>query len=143
LDRYGISEWNTQDHNISLSGKKEDVTYYMSLGYNNNEGIIVGDGFSTIRSRINLDAKVTDWLSVGINTQFANRDESKMNRPDNPDPTIQADWGRIINNSPWGSIYNNDGVTWRISPVDDLGRGAKHPLIRYDLSRNAAGFITL
>jgi TonB-dependent starch-binding outer membrane protein SusC len=121
-----------QDHNISLSGRKEDVTYYMSLGYNNNEGIIVGDGFSTIRSRINLDAKVTDWLSVGINTQFANRDESKMNRPDNPDPNIQAEWGRIINNSPWGSIYNEDGVTWRISPVDDLGRGAKHPL--YDMT---------
>lgn len=125
-----------QDHNISLSGRKEDVTYYMSLGYNNNEGIIVGDGFSTIRSRINLDAKVTDWLSVGINTQFANRDESKMNRRNadgsNPDPTIQAAWGLRINNSPWGSIYNEDGVTWRISPVDDLGRGAKHPL--YDMT---------
>jgi TonB-linked SusC/RagA family outer membrane protein len=121
-----------QDHNISLSGKKEDVAYYMSLGYNNNEGIIVGDGFSTIRSRINLDAKVNDWLSVGINTQFANRDESKMNRPDDPDPSIQADWGNRINNSPWGSIYKEDGVTWRISPVDDLGRGAKHPL--YDMT---------
>ncbi len=123
------------DHNISLSGKKEDITYYMSLGYNNNEGIIVGDGYSTIRSRINLDAKVTDWLNVGINTQFSNRDESKMNRANsdgsNPDPTIQADWGKIINNSPWGSIYNDDGKTWRISPVDDLGRGAKHPL--YDM----------
>jgi TonB-dependent starch-binding outer membrane protein SusC len=121
-----------QDHNISLSGKKEDVTYYMSLGYNKNEGVVVGDEFTTIRSRISLDAKVTDWLTVGINTQFANRDESKMNRPDNPDPTIQAEWGRIINNSPWGSLYNNDGVTMRISPVDDLGRGAKHPL--YDMS---------
>lgn len=121
-----------QDHNISLSGKKNDVAYYMSLGYNNNEGVVVGDGFSTIRGRINLDADVTDWLSVGINTQFTDRDESKMNRPDNPDPTIQADWGKIINNSPWGSIYEDDGVTWRISPVDDLGRGAKHPL--YDMT---------
>ncbi len=37
----------------------------------------------------------------------------------------------IVNNSPWGSIYNNDGITLRISPVDDLGRGAKHPL--YDM----------
>ena len=121
-----------QDHNISLSGRGDDVAYYMSLGYNSNEGVVVGDGFSTIRSRINLDAKVTEWLSVGINTQFTNRDESKMNRPNDPDPTIQAEWGRIINNSPWGSIYNNDGVTWRISPVDDLGRGAKHPL--YDMT---------
>lgn len=125
-----------QDHNISLSGKKDEITYYFSLGYNNNEGIIVGDGYSTIRSRINLDAKVTDWLSVGVNTQFANRDESKMNRSNsdgsNPDPTIQADWGLRVNNSPWGSIYKDDGVTWRISPVDDLGRGAKHPL--YDMT---------
>ncbi|WP_233376562.1 SusC/RagA family TonB-linked outer membrane protein [Maribellus sp. CM-23] len=121
-----------QDYNISLSGKSDRVTYYMSLGYNNNEGIVVGDAFSTIRARINLDAKVTDWLSVGINTQFSDRDESKRNRPDNPDPTIQADWGKIINNSPWGSIYNDDGQTWRISPVDDLGRGAKHPL--YDMT---------
>ncbi|WP_423128960.1 SusC/RagA family TonB-linked outer membrane protein [Gaoshiqia sp. Z1-71] len=124
-----------QDHNISLSGQKEDITYYVSMGYNNNEGVIVGDGYQTIRSRINLDAKVTDWLSVGINTQFSNRDESKMNRRNsdgsNPDPTIQADWGKIINNSPWGAIYMDDGVTLRISPVDDLGRGAKHPL--YDM----------
>ncbi|TNF47094.1 MAG: SusC/RagA family TonB-linked outer membrane protein [Bacteroidetes bacterium] len=121
-----------QDYNISMSGRTEAVTYYMSLGYNNNEGVVVGDQFSTIRGRVNLEAKVTDWLTVGMNTQFSDRDESKMNRPDNPDPTIQADWGRIINNSPWGSIYNDDGVTWRISPVDDLGRGAKHPL--YDMT---------
>lgn len=120
-----------QDHNISLSGQKEDVTYYMSLGYNNNEGVIVGDEYENVRSRINLDAQVTDWLSVGINTQFSNRNESKMNRPDNPDPTIQADWGKIINNSPWGSIYEDEGEKLRISPVDDLGRGAKHPL--YDM----------
>ncbi len=125
-----------QDHNLSLSGKNDAITYYFSLGYNNNDGIIVGDGFKSIRSRVNLDAKVTDWLSVGINTQFANRDESKMNRSNsdgsNPDPTIQADWGLRVNNSPWGSIYKDDGVTWRISPVDDLGRGAKHPL--YDMT---------
>jgi TonB-linked SusC/RagA family outer membrane protein len=125
-----------QDHNVSLSGKKDEITYYFSLGYNNNEGIIVGDGFSNIRSRINLDAKVTDWLSVGVNTQFSNRDESKMNRSNsdgsNPDPTIQADWGLRVNNSPWGSVYQENGTTWRISPVDDLGRGAKHPL--YDMT---------
>lgn len=125
-----------QDHNISLSGKNEAITYYFSMGYNNNDGIIVGDGFQSVRSRINLDANVTDWLSVGVNTQFANRDESKMNRYNSDgslkDPTIQADWALRVNNSPWGSIYKDDNTTWRISPVDDLGRGAKHPL--YDMT---------
>ncbi len=126
-----------QDHNISLSGRKSEINYYMSVGYNKNEGIIVGDQFSTIRSRLNLDADVTKWLKVGINTQFANRDEGHLNSDwangwaDNADPTIIADWGRIVNNSPWGSIYNDAGTKLRISPVDDLGRGAKHPL--YDM----------
>ncbi len=107
-----------QDHNISLSGKKDEVTYYWSLGYNKNEGVIVGDEFSTIRSRLNLEANVTKWLTVGANTQFASRDESNIN----------ADWGQIWNSSPWGSIYKDDGVTIRESPVDDLGRGSKYPL---------------
>ena len=107
-----------QDHNLSLSGKKDEITYYWSLGYNKNEGIIVGDEFSTIRSRLNLDANVTKWFSVGLNTQFASRDESNIN----------ADWGQIWNSTPWGSIYKDDGVTIRESPVDDLGRGSKYPL---------------
>ena len=107
-----------QDHNVALSGKKDEVTYYWSLGYNHNKGVIVGDEFKTIRSRLNLDAKVTDWLTLGINAQFANRDESNIN----------ADWSQIVYSSPWGSIYKDDGVTIRESPVDDLGRGAKYPL---------------
>jgi len=103
-----------QDHNVSLSGKKDEVTYYGSVGYNKNEGVIVGDDFTTIRARLNVDANITKWLNVGINTQFANRDESNIN----------ASWGLIVNNSPYGSIYKDDGTTIRISPVDDLGRGA-------------------
>jgi TonB-linked SusC/RagA family outer membrane protein len=123
-----------QDHNLSLSGKKNDVNYYYSVGYNKNEGIIVGDEFTTIRSRLNLDADITKWLKVGINTQFANRDESHLNSNfanTTANPTVNADWALRVNDSPWGSIYNNDGKTIRISPVDDLGRGAKHPL--YDM----------
>lgn len=123
-----------QDHNLSLSGKKNEVNYYFSVGYNKNEGIIVGDEFTAIRTRVNLDADVTKWLKVGINTQFANRDESHLNSNfanTDANPTVNAAWGLRVNNSPWGSIYNNDGVTIRISPVDDLGRGAKHPL--YDM----------
>ncbi|HYH56644.1 MAG TPA: TonB-dependent receptor plug domain-containing protein, partial [Anseongella sp.] len=51
-----------QDHNVSLSGRTSRLSYFISLGYNNNEGVIVGDEFKTIRARINMDANVTDWL---------------------------------------------------------------------------------
>ncbi len=63
-----------QDHTVSISSRKEDVSYYMSMNYTNNEGVIVGDKFSTFRTRINLEAKAAQFMTVGINMQFADRD---------------------------------------------------------------------
>ncbi len=98
-----------QDHNFSISGRTNTLRYFVSLGYNNNEGVLEGDQFKTIRNRVNIDANVTDWLNIGVNSQFARRDESNVNVGTN-----------IQSISPWGSMYEDDGKTLRISPVDDL-----------------------
>lgn len=79
----------------------------------------MGDQFKTIRSRINLDGKITDWLSVGFNSQFANRDES----------SIPATWQAIETNGPWKTALNPDGSLFI---GDDLPVGVRHPL--YDKS---------
>jgi len=107
-----------QDHNLSLSGKKDELTYFWSVGYNNNEGFIVGDQFKTFRSRLNLDAKVTDWLSVGLNTQFSDRDES----------AIPANVNLIWRCPPYGAVYMDDGVTLRQSPTDNAGSTVINPV---------------
>lgn len=105
-----------QNYDISISGGSDKVKYYWSLGYTNNEGIIVGDEFSTIRSRLNLDAEVTDWLTVGVNTQFANRDESD----------VAANVEQMLISSPFGSKYEDDGsLKWY--PNDY--QGGQNPLI--------------
>ena len=103
-----------QDHTVSLSGKKEEVSYYMSMGYTNNEGIIKGDKFTTFRTRLNLEGKVASFLTAGINMQFSDRDESQ----------VPVNWGQMVNASPYGEIYAADGVTLRDSPNDDLGNNA-------------------
>ena len=100
-----------QDHTISISSRKEDVSYYMSMNYTNNEGVIVGDKFRTYRMRLNLEAKAAKFLTVGINTQFADRDESQ----------VPVSWGQMVNASPYGELYKPDGVTLRDSPNDDIG----------------------
>ncbi|NKI25331.1 TonB-dependent receptor [Arenibacter sp. 6A1] len=107
-----------QDYNLSLSGNSEAVKYYWSIGSTTNEGIVVGDKFTTIRSRLNLEAKVNDFISVGLNTQFAERDEGSV--PVNQNFTA---------NSPWGSFYEDDGVTIRLSPQDDAGAGGVNPYL--------------
>ncbi len=99
-----------QDYTLSLSGKKEDISYYMSLEYLNNEGMVIGDKFSTIRGRLNLEGKATKFLTAGMYLQFADRDQGD----------VPAVWEGIIGNSPYGSKYNDDG-SLRWSPDSDEG----------------------
>ena len=106
------------DHTVSVAQRKEDFNYYLSLGYLTNEGLTVGDKYKTFRTRLNLEAKVADFLSVGMNFQYSNRDES----------TVPVRFGDISATTPWGSFYAADGVTVRQSPNDDPGSNT-HPFL--------------
>lgn len=87
-----------QQYDLSIGGGSENVSYYWSIGYNDNEGIRVGDQFSSIRSRLNIDFQVTEWLNVGMNTQFSDRDES----------SVPASLGFYVN-SPYGEMWDAEG----------------------------------
>jgi TonB-linked SusC/RagA family outer membrane protein len=99
------------DHTVSVSGKNDVVSYYLSMNYTNNQGYLVGDKFTTYRTRLNVEAKMAKFMSVGINMQYADRDESQ----------VPVTWGQMVNASPYGEIYKADGVTLRDSPNDDVG----------------------
>jgi len=99
------------DHTISISQRKEDYNYYFSLGYLTNEGLTKGDVYKTFRTRLNLESTVAKFLTMGVNFQFSNRDESAV-------PLSMSD---VVRTTPWGSIYADDGVTLRVSPNDDPG----------------------
>ncbi|MGS0524483.1 hypothetical protein ACU8V7_04000 [Zobellia nedashkovskayae] len=109
------------EQNVSISGRNGGLNYYWSIGRTSNEGIIVGEKFEALRSRLNLDAKVNDWLTVGMNTQFAKRNEG----------FIPADQNQVFSSSPWGSEFNDEGTLLRISPQDDPG--PEPHLLSYDL----------
>jgi len=106
-----------QNYDLSVSGSSDRVNYYWSIGYQNNEGVVVGDKFSTIRSRLNLDLKITDWLNVGVNSQFSDRDQS----------SIKVPLYLMYYNSPYGSMYNEDGsINWYPNSFNTM-----NPLIDY------------
>jgi TonB-dependent starch-binding outer membrane protein SusC len=84
-----------QDYNVSLSGSTNVLSYYWSLGYVNNEGVVYNEKFETYRSRLNFEAKITDFFNVGINSSFALRDES----------TYSAEINRIWYNTPYSNFY--------------------------------------
>ncbi len=87
-----------QDYDLSISGGTDNASYYWSVGYNDNEGIRVGDQYSSIRSRLNADFKVSNWLNVGINAQFSDRDES----------SVPASLNFYVN-SPYGEMWDANG----------------------------------
>jgi len=113
-----------QDHTLSVSANKEDIRYYMSLGYQKNQNLIEGGEFSTVRFRLNLESQIAKFMTVGANIQYADRDEG----------AIEADWGQLINLSPYGDKYNPDGSLRRI-PTDDVGLNARNPFL--DMTYNS------
>jgi TonB-linked SusC/RagA family outer membrane protein len=122
-----------ENYTLSVAGGTDKFSYYWSGGYLSNKGIVVGDKYSTIQSRLKLDAQITKFLTVGVNTQFADRDESG----------VPVNWGLIVNNSPYGSFYNDDSSDYRYSPQDDPGAGSRNPFISTKYTNRSKKYYTL
>jgi len=56
-----------KNHQLAFSGGKEGITYYVSGGYTDQEGTIIGSGFKRYTFKTNLDAKLKNWFRVGTN----------------------------------------------------------------------------
>ena len=105
-----------QESDLSVSGGTDNARYFWSVGYTDNEGIIRGDEFSVVRSRLNVDFDVTNWLKVGANVQFSGRDES----------AIAANLGQMQIVTPFGKLRDESGdLVWY--PGDS--ENAQNPLI--------------
>ncbi|MEP6611043.1 MAG: TonB-dependent receptor [Mucilaginibacter sp.] len=94
-----------QDHNLSVSGGSDNTKYFISGDYLKQKGVVKGYQYNRVSIRSNLDVKVTDFLTVGTSTFFANNN---------------YDGGRAnllfaTAMSPYGTEYNPDG-TYMIYP---------------------------
>ena len=112
-----------QDYNASISGRgSEGMSYYWSIGYNNNEGIVVGDTYESYRSNLKLNTDITDWLSLGANVNFQQRSQNGQT----------VNWGsQIINNSPYALPFDEEGNMLRYPMGTNTG-GSIYSL--YDIS---------
>lgn len=65
-----------KNHQLSFSGSNEKVNYFVSGGYTDQEGIVIGSNFSRMSFRSNVDADVKDWLKVGASLTSSQTDEN-------------------------------------------------------------------
>lgn len=73
-----------QNHELSITGGGEKSTYFASVGYYDQTGIIASDvsSYKRVSLRLNTDHKVKKWLSVGTSINF-NNVKSKTNVSEN------------------------------------------------------------
>ena len=61
-----------QEYNVNASGGSDRSSYYASLGYLNDEGIIKNSSFERITARLKADYQIKNWLKLGANIGFVN-----------------------------------------------------------------------
>lgn len=119
------------NYEINVSGRTENVNYFLSGSYLDVKSPVKGDNFSRISSRLNLSVKATDWLKLGINTGYTSNDDSGV-RVDLPAATYL---------SPYASLYLEDGISPRQLP---MGIGlVNSPIIGYELNDRLSVYNTL
>ncbi|QEC69402.1 TonB-dependent receptor [Panacibacter ginsenosidivorans] len=69
-------------YDLNFSGGNEKTKFYASGQYLDQDGILVRNSYKRYNGRLNLDHKVKDWLSVGMNMSFS---RSQNNRVSNDD----------------------------------------------------------
>ncbi|MBI1301579.1 MAG: SusC/RagA family TonB-linked outer membrane protein [Alphaproteobacteria bacterium] len=60
---YGAA-W-AQNHNLAFRGGGNTTSYNVSLGYTNEDGIMMNSGFERFTGKIALDSDIKPWLTVG------------------------------------------------------------------------------
>lgn len=72
----GLRQGFSHQHNLSASGGFQNTKFYISGGLLDVKGIALNDDYQRITTRINVDTKVAEWLTLGTRTQFNMDDRS-------------------------------------------------------------------
>ncbi|GAB3251985.1 TonB-dependent receptor [Larkinella harenae] len=92
------------NHQLSFSGGKDKTTYYLSLNYFDNKGILLGSNFKRYSSRFSLDTQLKSWAKVGLSANVS-RSIQDVSLADAAEGTIW--WGAVT--SPLVPVKNLDG----------------------------------
>jgi len=99
-------------HNFSASGSSDKTNFRYSFGYLNQDGVLPKAAFKRFNTRLNLDTKVNDRVTIGVNLAITRGD-----RDGHQEEVSGAADGSIIANmsrsQPVDQMFNADGVLVR------------------------------
>ncbi|WP_180272304.1 TonB-dependent receptor [Maribacter sp. 4U21] len=93
-----------QSHNLSVSGRSEKTKWFVSGGYFNQEGLIIGSDFERFTARINLETQLSDAVKFGVNMTPSVSNQNSVVEGFTDSPLQQA-----ILSEPFFTPYNDEG----------------------------------
>nr|WP_292965215.1 MULTISPECIES: TonB-dependent receptor [unclassified Allomuricauda] len=114
------------DYQLSVRGGSEAATYFASMGYLDQEGIVKGTGFERISLRTNVDFQISKVFKAGVNLSL-----SKTKSDNN-----SVDFIDLIRQDPRKPVYDSEG-NYTLDNVPFLTtNSATHPLAQNTLNEN-------
>jgi len=100
----------SQNHTLSVQGTSGKTNYYMSIGYDKEQGLMTfnPDKLDKYNATVNVSSQVKDWLQIGARVNYMYKDYA-----DPTDALRQGTyqymwrWGSFF--GPWGTINGLDG----------------------------------
>ena len=68
-----------QNHTLSVQGGSEKVSYYLSMNYSNQKGVIVSNYNKAYRIRTNLDYEMNKFIKIGNNMGISRQEDGGQN----------------------------------------------------------------
>lgn len=100
-----------QNHNISIRGGTQNVKYFFSGSYLNQEGVVINNDLQRFSFRANIDIKLSSKLRFGLNLSPS---RTEQNRPaDDPGGGQFSAYGTITSTywaDPSASLYQPNGL---------------------------------
>ena len=111
-----------QSHTLSISGAKENSDYYVSAGYFNQTGTVLGSSFNRYTFHTSLNSQVKTWFKVGTSIS-ANQSFENIG--------LGNSYGIIYNallQAPDAAVYNADGSFAGPAVVNGTIQGGRNPV---------------
>ncbi len=121
-----------QEYNFSVSAANEKSSFYVSLGYLDNEGITENTDMKRLTGRLKADYQAKPWLKVGANMSYARFETNSLDPNNNGNSSSTANiWAFTTQLAPIYPAYvrNPDGSV----KIDQNGLG----IMDYGSGQNA------
>ncbi|RKD92789.1 SusC/RagA family TonB-linked outer membrane protein [Mangrovibacterium diazotrophicum] len=85
------------EYNLNASGGSEDINYFISGSYLNQDGAVIESNFERYSARVNLNVKLKDWLELSTNNSYSKSIQNYPNQ-EGTSYTSSLQWVYVVPN---------------------------------------------